>query len=147
MAETLDPRELDEIAADVNRDLASGNGAKHFERELDELHSLQSGNTHVAETHKIHEELQRFCLAFRAGLADQVRSQGFKCQFVMPDGKGEGFHIQFVDLYGRQFDVTYSFDEGLQAAAQHGEFMGRSMMSDVIDKLLAARERYFARMQ
>jgi hypothetical protein len=141
----LDPAELAEVQADVARDMRNGDGAKHFERELDELHSLQ-GSAHVDETPQVREELERFCRSFRDGLQDQVRSQGFRCLFVMPDGKGEGFHLQFQDKVGRRFEVEYSFDEGMLAAARSGEFMGRDMMREVIEKLLAARDRYFARM-
>lgn len=143
----LDPTEVDALHAEVERDMRNGNGAKHFEDVLDELHSKQ-GNSRVAETPSVHEQLRRFCNDLRAGLDEQVRGQGFRCKFVIPDGKGEGFHVQFFDTYRRPFDVSYSFEEGMQAATKSGAaFMGREIMSEIIDKLLAARARYFARMQ
>jgi hypothetical protein len=139
--EQHDAAELDEISAQVNKDIREGNGARHFERELDELHSLYQRSQTVDPNSET--ELRRFCGTLRHELDQRVRPR-FCCRMVIPDGEGEGFHIQFLDKAGRTFDVAYLFDEA--PVIGHEEFV-RRVMDEIIQKLFAARERYFARMQ
>lgn len=141
----VDPAEVDRLSAEVNKDIAEGNGGKHFQRELDELHSTQGNAT--APDPDVARRLHRFCLDFRAGLDEQLRPAGLRCRYVMPDGYGEGFAIRFVDREGRLFDVDYSFDEGMAAAVAGDETtVGRRWMDEVAKKVMNARAFYFARM-
>lgn len=148
-APNLDAADTDDIAADVNADLAAGEGAKHFQDLLDDVNSTQ-GSAHVVETPDLSDELHRFMLAFRQGLNDQLRGTeaGFVCLNVGPDGHGTGFMCNFRDKTGRPFNVHVTYDDGFAQAAAHGvEQMGRGMMETVIGRLIAAREKWFARMQ
>lgn len=141
-----DPVEVAKLAAEVNRDIRDGNGAKHFEREIDDLHSI-GARTRV-ENPDTPAELRRFCRDFRDALNSQLSGAGLFCQAMRPDGRGDGFALTFVDRQGRPFHVEYSFDEGIAAAVRVGdENMGREMIGEVAAKVIAARERYFARMQ
>lgn len=141
-----DPNQIRILSAEVNRDLAEGQGGKHFEAELDALHST-GAQTHVPDP-GVADRLNRFCHQFRHALNDQLKPQGLRCRFVIPDGRGEGFAMAFVDSHGRPFEVEYSFDEGMAAATKAGdENMGREMLDQVCRKVLNARAVYFARMQ
>jgi hypothetical protein len=140
-----DPGDVAELSREVAKDLAEGNGGKHFEREIDELHSIQR-NTATPDP-DVAARLHRFCLQFRAGLNDQLRPAGLHCVYVLPDGRGEGFAIRFVDKERRIFDVEYSFDEGMAAAARTAETdVGREWLHEVARKVTNARAVYFARM-
>lgn len=148
-APKLDAADADDVAADVNADLAAGQGAKHFQDLLDDMESTQ-GSARVVETPDVTEELHRFMLAFKRGLGDQLKGTeaGFVCLNVCADGMGTGFMCSFRDKTGRPFNVHVTYDDGFAQAAEHGtEQMGRGMMELVIGRLLAAREKWFARMQ
>lgn len=138
----LEPVETDILSAEVNKDIAEGNGAKHFERELDEIHS-QQGSAHAPDP-DVAARLHRFCLELRKGLTDTLRGTGLRCGYVMPDGRGEGFSIRFFDTAGRLFDVEYAFDDAMRLET---EGMGRAMMDEIARRVLNARAAYFVRMQ
>lgn len=139
------PDEVEALHAEVQRDLAAGEGDKHFEDVIDVLHSTQ-GNASVEETAEQREDFERFARALRAGLREQLAPQGLWCQRVIEDGKGTGMHITFRDRQNRRFDVEYGWDDGLHAYARHGDNGGRAVMHEICEKVLAAREHYFARM-
>lgn len=141
-----DPEEVKILAAEVSRDLASGQGGKHFEREIDDLHSLHARHTQTEPDHEVLRRLHVFCRDFRDGLNDQLRGSGLRCIRVIPDGHGQGLAMAFVDRQGRPFDVTYTFDEGMAASDRDPENMGREMIAEVTKRLMNERARYFARM-
>jgi hypothetical protein len=140
----IDPKELDEIHADIQRDISNGKGDRHFQDVLDELHSIPT--TSAQESADERAELQRFYGQLRTALDDQIRSQGFRCRLVQSDGEGTGFVAHFLDSSRRPFDVSYTFDQGLRAAAQGRDNMGRAVITEILDKLLEARAKYFQRM-
>lgn len=144
MTDSTDP-DLDNIAAEVAEDLAKGEGAKHFPELLD----ASTGATAIVEDAATMERLRRFCLEFAAGLNDRLRGNehGFWCTGVNLDGEGKGFVCKFRDKDTRPFTAECSYDDGFEAAAKYGkESMGRGMMAVVIERLIAARVRYFERM-
>jgi len=144
----MEAAEQDEIAADVNADIAAGDGEKHFQDLFDSLLSTQ-GSAEAVD-HDLRDRLERFAAAFRVGLSDQLRgnARGLMCVGVNLDGHGKGFICKFRDQAGRLFTVDVSYDDGFAAAAVKGASeMGRGMLDLVLDRLIQAHERYFERMQ
>lgn len=147
MADAEDP-DLDNIAKEVAEDLAAGQGEKHFQDLFDSV-SNSAGNAHVDMDPATRERLARFRLEFCAGLNDRLRGNehGFQCLAVNDDGHGSGFICKCRDKDGRAFTAEVSYDDGFAAAAQYGmESMGKAMMAMVIERLVAARKKYFDRM-
>jgi hypothetical protein len=146
--ETNDP-DLDNIAKEVNEDIAKGEGEKHFQDLFDEVASTQ-GNARSREIPPdLRDKLERFARAFRAGLSDQLRGNehGLHCVGVNLDGFGHGFVCKFKDREGRPYTVGVSYEDGFASVAKHGVTeMGRGMMDVVLGKLVAARALYFERM-
>lgn len=139
--------DLDNIAKEVNEDIAKGEGDKHFQDLFDDIASTQ-GSAHVEMDHDVRDRLERFARAFHVGLNDRLRgnSHGFVCNSVKLDGHGQGFICKFRDKQMRPFEVECSYEDGFEAAARYGEGeMGRGMMAAVIERLVAARVRYFER--
>jgi len=143
------PEEEDAIAAEVAEDIAAGVGDKHFQEIADSIISTQ-GSAHVEMDHDVRDRLERFARAFHVGLNDRLRGNehGFVCNSVKLDGHGQGFICRFRDKQMRPFEVECSYEDGFEAAARYGEGeMGRGMMAAVIERLVAARVKYFARME
>jgi hypothetical protein len=140
--------EEDAIAAEVQEDIDAGVGEKHFQELFDSLNSTQ-GDASVDVSPEVRDRLARFMLQFQAGLSDQLRGNehGFVCLGVSADGHGTGFICSFRDKGNRPFNVAVSYDDGFQAAAKNGNAeMGRGMLTLVLDRLVAARKTWFARM-
>lgn len=147
MADDKTDDDLDNIAKEVNEDIAKGEGAKHFQDVFDSIASKQGSAEHVPAD--LRDRLMRFAHAFQQGLADQLRGngRGLVCQTVNLDGTGEGFICIFRDPAGRKFSVSVSYDDGFAAAAQRGATeMGRGMMDVVLERLIKSYDRYFERM-
>lgn len=142
------PEEEDAIAGEVQADLDAGVGDKHFQEIFDSINSTQ-GDARVDVSPEVRDRLNRFMLQFQAGLSDQLRGNehGFKCLGVSADGHGTGFICSFRDKGNRPFNVAVSYDDGFEAAAKNGKSeMGRGMLDVVLSRLIAAREKWFARM-
>lgn len=142
------PAEEDALASEIADDLAAGVGEKHFAEIFDEVSSTQ-GSARTDMDPGVRERLARFAIEFAAGLSDRLRGNehGFVCLGVNPDGHGQGFVCKFRDKGGRPFTAECSFEDGFEAAAQFGQQnMGRAMLQKVIERLIAARVRYFERM-
>jgi len=140
--------EEDAIAAEVQEDIDAGVGDKHFQEIFDSINSTQ-GDAHVEESPEVRDRLTRFMLQFQVGLTEQLRGNehGFVCLGVSPDGHGTGFICSFRDKAGRPFNVSISYDDGFAEAAKRGKSeMGRGMLDVVLARLIAAREKWFARM-
>ena len=139
--------DLNNITKKVNEDIAKGEGDKHFQDLFDDIASTQ-GSAHVEMDHDVRDRLERFARAFHIGLNDRLRGNehGFVCNSVKLDGHGQGFICKFRDKQMRPFEVECSYEDGFEAAARYGEGeMGRGMMAAVIERLVAARVRYFER--
>lgn len=144
----FDAAESDQIAKEVNEDIDAGQGEKHFQDLFDEINSKQ-GSAHVDEDPAVRDRIARFMLDFHNGLNSQLRGNehGFACLGVNADGKGTGFVCKFRDRTGRPFTVDVSYDDGFEAASKRGVTeMGRGMLDTVLERLIAAREKWFARM-
>lgn len=143
-SESQDP-DLDNIAAEVSEDLAKGEGAKHFPELLDTL----SVSASPVEDPGVRDRINRFMREFEVGLNDRLRGNehGFICLAVNRDAFGEGFVCKFRDKDGRPFTAECSYEDGFEAAARYGNGeMGRGMLAVVVERLIAAREKYFKRM-
>ncbi len=143
------PAEEDALAVEIQQDIDAGVGEKHFQEVFDSV-SNSAGNAHVDMDPATRERLARFRLEFCAGLNDRLRGNehGFVCLAVNDDGHGQGFICKCRDKDGRAFTAEVSYDDGFEAAARYGkESMGRAMMQVVIERLVAARKKYFDRME
>src|SRR6478609_5704095 len=141
-----DDPDLDNVAKEVNEDIAKGEGEKHFQDLFDEVASTQGDARARDIPPDLRDKLERFARAFRAGLSDQLRGNehGLKCVGVNLDGFGQGFVCKFKDREGRPFTVGVTYEDGFASVAKHGVTeMGRGMMDIVLNKLIKARERYF----
>lgn len=142
------PEETDQIAKEVNEDIEAGVGDKHFQEIFDSIQSTQ-GSAHVEEDPGVRDRIARFMIDFHNGLNSQLRGNehGFACLAVNADGKGTGFVCKFRDRTGRPFTVDVTYDDGFEAASKRGVTeMGRGMLDVVLERLIAAREKWFARM-
>jgi len=146
-SQSNDP-DLDAIAAETRDEIDKGEGTKHLQDVFDEIASKQGDASHIPAD--LRDRLNRFALAFKAGLSDQLvgNERGLVCKHVGLDGLGRGFVCVFTDPRGRPFTVEVSYDDGFAMAAQKGnEEMGRGLMDLVLQRLLIAHDRYFERMR
>ena len=143
-----DDPDLDNIAKEVNEDIAKGEGEKHFQDVFDEVSSTQ-GNARALDP-DLREKLERFARTFRQGLGHHMRGNvhGFRVKSVTLDGFGHGFLCKFTDRDGRPFEVLISYEDSFSEAAKRGPVdMGRGMMDLVISRLFDARTAYLRRME
>jgi hypothetical protein len=143
-----DDPDLDNIAKEVNEDIAKGEGEKHFQDVFDEITSKQ-GSARAIDA-DLREKLERFARQFRYGLGYHLRGNvhGFHCVGVTLDGFGSGFLCKFKDKEGRPFEVLVSYEDSFHEAAKRGVVdMGRGMIDLVIGRVFEARESYMRRMQ
>jgi len=141
------PDEEDAIAKEVQQDLDAGQGEKHFQDLFDSLAGSPSSPAQMDPD--VRDRLKRFAFEFQVGLNDRLRGNehGFVCLAVNDDGHGDGFVAKFRDKDGRPFTAECTFEDGFDGAAKFGKGeMGRFMMMKVIERLIAARKRYFERM-
>jgi hypothetical protein len=143
-----DDPDLDNIAKEVNEDIAKGEGEKHFQDVFDEVSSTQGRASAIDPD--LREKLERFANVFRLGLGQHLRgnAHGFHCKGVSLDGHGQGFICKFKDKDGRPFEVLISYEDSFQEAARRGVVdMGRGMIDIVISRLFAARVKYLERLE
>ena len=144
-----DPDEVEYLHKEIQRDLAKGEGAKHFEQELDELHSKTLPDPIDLERVRAetYNELRQFSFALKRHVTNELLPQGLKCEYVELDE--DNLTIACKDAQKRQHEVQVPLDHLLQAQAMHGHDP-RAMMSHVVEKccqaLLNARAHYFKRM-
>lgn len=142
------PEEEDAIATEVQQDLDAGQGEKHFQEIFDSI-SSSSASPASGMDPDVRERLERFKREFLIGLNERLRGNEhkFTCVAVNDDGHGNGFICKVRDGDMRLFTVEVSYDDGFEAAAKLGkESMGRGMLAVVVERLVAARKRYFERM-
>jgi len=142
------PDEEDAIATEVQQDLDAGQGEKHFQDLYDSIASSSASPASGMDP-DVRDRLERFKREFLVGLNERLRGNEhqFRCVAVNDDGHGNGFICKFRDADLRLFTAEVSYDDGFSCAAKFGKTeMGRGMMSVVIERLIAARKRYFERM-
>lgn len=117
---------------------------------LDEASTVRAGrNTVRAETGPTDEEqrLERqFLLGFQKAVDERLAGSGLRCWGVLPDGHGLGYRVRCLDQQKRQYDVDLTFDEWLGTVDRIGRDAGREMVGVVAERVIRAREKYFARM-
>ena len=119
-------------AAEVNKDLADGNGAKHFEDLLDDLHSNPSTQHNEREDTTDERErkeraFQELARGIKARLNQMLLSEGLLIKTVKRNIGGRGFLILAIDRVRRQYDAAVDF-----------ETMGKEMEMDPIRAFVAA---------
>jgi hypothetical protein len=144
------PEEEDAIAAQVNRDMAEGNAAKHFEDVLDELHSTQHQETN-APTADEREQMRRDELALLRQLkrdaSEQLLGQGMRVSMIYHSATGGDYEAQITDAVGRVYIAHISYAESIPRDAHNAEELYRGMVDLLVQRSLAARAKYFDRMK
>lgn len=122
---------------------------------VDMIADSMESNTHQSVATNIPDAAKRddderaerqFLEALPRACREQLAGTGIIVTRAAPDGTGEGYIIHARDRLGRTFTAELSLDEGIQLGVEHGETMGRGIVDLICKRLLAARERWFARM-
>ena len=104
------PEELDVMAAEVQRDIAEGRGAKHFTDVLDELHSTQAQPKHEQTAEERDSERRaaaELARQLKRDASEALLSQGLRAWAVF-EVPGDGFRAHIKDRVGREFEVLLS---------------------------------------
>lgn len=145
----LAPDELDAIAADVQWDMRAGQGAKHFQDVLDELHSTQARPTHGPDKN----EQERIERAERTIMSDlkqaatyELLSHGMRVRSINHNGHGTGWIAAISDAEGRLYEAQILYDEAAKIdAAINGHAFFRKLVDGMVSEALEARRKYFVR--
>lgn len=147
--ENLSDEELDANAEQVQKDLANGSGAKHFEDLLDDINSSESRargtNEPDAEArfdadkyaHDVRRQLKR-------DVNEHTISHGMRVTRVIEESGG--YMVLLQDAQGREFGAELSFSEANAPAELDGRAVYKLMVETVVERALAARKEYFDRM-
>lgn len=116
----MDPAEVEAKSAEINKDMANGNGVKHFEDVFDSLHSNPSQQHDVENAEETSEErdrkeraFQELARAFKARLRMMLNtgdSEGMTVDQVRRNIGGRGFLVYARDRVGREFEFACDFD-------------------------------------
>jgi hypothetical protein len=116
-------------------------------------HQAAATNALTAEEReRVERELIQFEAAFARELEEQIRNHGLHVQRMghrrdLNDGRGEHFLIWIDDREGRQYEVRITLDEANSVVALNGANGGGRLLDLAVQRVLTAREKYFARMQ
>ncbi len=144
------PRDLKRLA-DGTVD-ASADFGNAFDDVLDEMHSQDGGNAGAGVKTVDAERVKRWEANFLEGLKTEVNSQlvasGMWVMRAHLDATdGEAYLVHLEDQAQRPFEVRVTVDSMALAANKYGEDAGREIIAGVVREALAARQRWFARMQ
>jgi hypothetical protein len=132
------------------------NWQKHDPGLADDVEELLHESDNYANANTGPDQMQRdelkhqeavFLHGMREALTEKLRGQNIRCTKAGPDGYGEGYVVTCVDKQGRQYTANMTFDASIALHATYGQNTGRAIVDDICKKILAARARYFARMQ
>ncbi len=147
------PEELDVMAAEVQRDMAEGRGARHFEDVLDEMHSTQAQPKHEPTAEERDNERRaaaEIARQLKRDASEALLSQGLRVWAVF-EVPGDGFRAHIKDATGREFEALLSGKALVDAQEQSVLHGGRDVYKRVVDLLvteaLGARAKYFERMR
>lgn len=141
---------LPDGSVDTSQDLGGA-----FDDILDEVHSTQAqstGEPSTAELDEIRAAERTYWDALTHEVNDRLRSQRITVTHVLEDhvssseDEGGGWIVCARDPVGREFSARVTVAAMAALGERYGEEMGRHVIDQVCSQLLAARERYFARM-
>lgn len=156
-------KEVQALADDVNKAIRNGDTPKlmkYFEDVLDNLHTSPSSSVFkegdeeedegfsTADRDNIARQEAEFRVALIVQVTDSLKSHGLRVSRVLEDGERDGYLVYATDRVGRVYEAKLPFSLADEKIAIYGrEGFVRRMFDDVVRELLAARDRYFARMQ
>jgi hypothetical protein len=139
-------------SAEVNKDMADGNGAKHFEDLLDDLHSNPSTQHNEDEREDTTDErekkermFQEMAREIKARLNTLLLNEGLLVKQVKRGYGGRNFLIIAVDRVRRQYEAEVDFESlGREMATdEHHAFTAMVVMC--AKEIRAARDKYAMR--
>ena len=151
----MDPAEVEAKSAEINKDMANGNGVKHFEDVFDSLHSNPSQQHNVEDAEETSEErdrkeraFQELARAFKARLRMMLNtgdSEGMTVDQVRRNIGGRGFLVYARDRVGRQYEAAVDLDTmGVQLALDPQRAF--SVACELLAKeIREARRKYYLR--
>jgi len=144
-----DPEEIDHIHAEIQRDIRNGNGARHFEDVLDELHSTHLRSDPIEQVRierRRSAEFREFLGALKTSLSASLLPQGLKCEYVEIDD--DDLTVCARDKEKRQHEVKVPLELLNEYADAHPSDP-RAVMTHVVDRCMRAvfraRDAYFRR--
>lgn len=150
-----DEAAVEAIHAEVEKDMAAGDGAKHFEDLLDDVYSnpSQQHDTEAAELTSGERDKQERAFAelsraFKARLRMMLNtgdSHGMLVTNVRRNVGGRGFLVYAKDRVGRQFEAAVDFETmGVEMALDPQRAFAKAC--DLLAReLLAAQRKYHER--
>ncbi len=145
--------EVEAHHADIQRDMLNGNGAKHFERELDTLlatspSSADGGGMTTAERERIEREEAYLLAELAKHVSVHLREEQMVCHKAQKDGFGEGYRIGVTEKgTGRVWEFDLSYDAALMAAGQDEHAGFQRLVRVVVEKAVNERRAFFARVE
>ena len=144
-----DPAEIEYLHKEIERDIRNGDGAKHFEDVLDELHSthlrpdpIEQVRAEQAQT----AEFRQFVHALKQSLAASLQPQGLRCEYVEIDP--DDITVCAKDGARRQYEVKVPIGLLNEYADKHPNDP-HAVMTHVVDRCMRAvfraRDAYFRR--
>lgn len=141
------------MAAEVNRDMAEGRGAKHFEDVLDELHSTQPQAKNAPDAEERDNERRaaaEIARQLKRDASEALLSQGLRVWNVI-EVPGDGFRANIKDRVGREYEALIdarALDSMMeQSIAAGGRDAYKRLVDLLVQEALSARAKYFDRMQ
>jgi len=142
----------DATAAEVNTDLAAGNGAKHFEDLLDDLHSNPSTQHNEEEREDTTDErekkeriFQEMAREIKSRLNTMLLNEGLLVKQVKRGYGGRNFLIIAIDRMRRQYEAEVDFETMGREMAMDERHAFTAMVVLCAKELRAAREKYAMR--
>lgn len=139
----MDPVEVNYLHSEIQKDIAEGKGAKHFEDVLDELHSKQAQPTHALdpiEQERVRREIEALRLQLKRDvtvilLRGQPKMRVLSClvDINKDDGEWHGLKMRVKDEESREFDISITFDESIRK----GEIDPAQIYGWMVDTLVA----------
>lgn len=152
----VDPIEVNYLQSEIAKDIAAGDGAKHFEDVLDSIHSTQ-GDAGVTidpiTEERTKREITEIRRQLKIDLTKLLLPHSMICKEIIVDVNGkthtwDGFRIRFIDSERREFHATITFDETIKYGETNAErpiydYMVRTVMARALDE----RSRHLARVK
>ena len=144
--------EVEAHHADIQRDMRNGNGAKHFERELDTLLASSPSQSHeeetlsTAEQERITREEEELLRELAKHVSVHLRAEQMVCHKAIRDGMGEGYIVGVTEKgTGRVWEFEVSYDAALAAAGQDERASFTKLVHMVVERAIQERRAHFAR--
>jgi hypothetical protein len=154
-ADDLAPEDVEAKHAEIEKDTAAGNGAKHFEDLLDDIHSnpsqqhaVEDAPETVEQREKRERDFNDLARGIKARLNQMLGTDtGLLVKRVRRNVGGRGFLVEAVDRARREYDAVVDFEEFGKSieASIDSRFAVTSACELIVRRILEARENYHRR--